>query len=110
MSIEAVIDSFCPQCFASREQIENIETPFNPDCSRCSQRSQYMNKRKLNDLNAFVTKCCRGLKTCPDDVLARFLSEDDKHDIINGDIPEPCLRAHIDAWVQQGSPFYATKL
>jgi hypothetical protein len=104
MSLEDLIERFCSHCVTQRDQTGNTEAAVNTGCSRCSQCSH-----SKNILHEFIAKCCHGLAATPQQVLDNLLSVEDQQDIINGDIPNECLRAHIKAWLIQGMPHYATR-
>ena len=40
-------------------------------------------------------------------ITTRLMSEDDKNDMRNGDIPYTSLDLHIELWVKKGMPDYA---
>jgi len=116
MTLEAVIKRFCSYCINEREQTGNARTTENTGCSRCSHCSPELNvplqvvpKPKEIDLPAFVGRCCYGSKVSPKQVIYDLLSSEDRQDIINGDISVECLRAHIEEWINQKMPHYATR-
>lgn len=40
-------------------------------------------------------------------IATRLLSEDDKKDMVNGDLPIESLEAHVKLWQHMGMPDYA---
>ena len=50
----------------------------------------------------FLEKCCTGLDTTPDEVISGLLNQGNIDDILNGDIPEITVTAHIKVWVMDG--------
>jgi hypothetical protein len=67
-------------------------------------------EKTIISLDDFVARCCFGLNIDPLQVIDNLLSLEDRQDIINGDISHECLRAHIEAWITQGMPYYATRI
>jgi hypothetical protein len=57
---------------------------------------------KVIDLIPFLNHCCSGLKTNPDEVKNRLLNQGNIEDIISGEIPAKCIKAHIQLWVIEG--------
>lgn len=54
-----------------------------------------------------INKLCKKLCVRPHLVVTRLLSEDDKNDMRNGDLPIESLECHIKVWVENGLPDYA---
>lgn len=49
----------------------------------------------------------RRLNVDPKLIVTRLLSEDDKNDMRNGDLPLNALKLHIEAWIKAGLPDYS---
>lgn len=47
------------------------------------------------------------LGVSPSLIATRLLSEDDKQDMVNGDLPLDALECHIKVWKDNGMPDYA---
>lgn len=60
-----------------------------------------------DDCKQIITKLCKKLCVRPQLVVTRLLSEDDKNDMRNGDLPIESLECHIKVWVDNGMPDYA---
>ena len=59
-------------------------------------------KGKIIDLVPFLERCCSGLDTRQEEVKKRLLNQGNIEDIISGDIPAKCIRAHIELWIVEG--------
>lgn len=65
--------------------------------------------KKLDD-NAcknIIRDLGRRLNVDPKLIVTRLLSEDDKNDMRNGDLPINALKLHIELWIKTGCPDYA---
>lgn len=96
MSIEDVIQQFCSRYKAQREQRGNARVPEITGCSQCSQP-----KTSKEDLILveFVKKCCIGFDVDPINVIDGMLDEDNKQEIIRGEISEEAMRLFIKSWI-----------
>lgn len=68
-----------------------------------------MRRKKLDD-NAcknIIRDLGRRLNVDPNLIVTRLLSEDDKNDMRNGDLPINALKLHIELWIKSGCPDYA---
>jgi len=68
-----------------------------------SHKTELVNHLKLD---RFLTNCCNGLPTTPDEVKARLLSSDDISMIAKGEYGQKLVRAHIQLWIEQGRQNY----
>jgi len=60
-----------------------------------------------DDCKAIISKVCKKLCVRPRLVVERLLSEDDKNDMRNGELPIEALECAIQVWVSNGMPDYA---
>ena len=99
MTLKTALINFCSRQKQKREQTGSLKQPENNDHSQCSQRSQ-------QNLYHFVETT---FSITPQLIIDNFLSTDDEQDILNGDVKESCLTAHIKAWIQTGTPTISGK-
>ena len=57
---------------------------------------------KVINLIPFLERCSSGLDTNRREVQERLLNQGNIEDIISGDIPARCIRAHIELWIVEG--------
>ena len=62
-----------------------------------------MDDRKCKDIIKFLA---RKLGADPKLIVTRLMSEDDKNDMRNGDLPMESLECHIKVWMEAGCPDY----
>jgi len=65
--------------------------------------------KKLDDNTCknIIRDLGRRLNVDPKLIVTRLLSEDDKNDMRNGDLPLNALKLHIEVWIKAGLPDYA---
>lgn len=59
------------------------------------------------DCKKILSKLGLKLGVSPKLIATRLLSEDDKQDMRNGDLPIDSLETHIRVWMDAGMPDYA---
>lgn len=64
-------------------------------------------KRSDGACKALIKSLARKLGVEARLITTRLLSEDDKNDLRNGDLPTSSLECHIQAWIAKGCPDYA---
>ncbi|MBS0289806.1 MAG: hypothetical protein JSS07_07220 [Proteobacteria bacterium] len=104
MRLELVIEQFCSQSKAYREQRENATVIDLVGCSRHSLCSQENFVGINSQIAPFVAHCCVGLNVEPLTVINKLLDEGNKREIAHDEIPEEALRAFIKMWVEDGCP------
>lgn len=56
---------------------------------------------------AIIKQLAKELAVEPKLITTRLMSEDDKNDMRNGDLPRESLKLHIELWKKAGYPDYA---
>ena len=69
-----------------------------------SAMSKKLNDERCKNIIRFLAK---KLGSDPKLIVTRLLSEEDKDDMRNGDLPIESLECHIKVWLEAGMPDYA---
>lgn len=60
-----------------------------------------------DECKRILSKIGLKLGVSPTLIATRLLSEDDKQDMVNGDVPIESLELHVKLWMDAGMPDYA---
>lgn len=60
-----------------------------------------------DDCKRMISKTAFKCGVSPRLIATRLLSEDDKQDMLNGDLSLEALEAHVNVWKEVGLPDYA---
>jgi len=68
-----------------------------------------MSERKLTDdaCKNIIREIALKHKIKPRLITTRLMSEDDKEDMRNGELPTRALDLHVEVWIKAGMPDYA---
>lgn len=68
-----------------------------------------MSERRLSDdaCKTIIRRIALKHKIEPRLITTRLMSEDDKNDMRNGDLPYTSLDLHVEVWIKAGMPDYA---
>jgi hypothetical protein len=64
--------------------------------------------QRLSDeaCKGIIRRIARKLGVEPRLITTRLMSEDDKNDMRNGDLPQEALELHVKVWMENGMPDY----